>query len=367
MTPDIAPLFEAPVHGLPQREKEALLLPALTALTAHHQARCAPYAAILAAIEASRGARPVERLADLPFIPVRLFKLHVLESIPPEARFKVLSSSGTTGQAVSRVTLDRATASYQTRAMVRILQDFLGKDRLPMLIVDHPDVIRDRASFSARGAGILGLSNFGRAHVYALAPDTMGLDLHALRTFAEAWRGQPVLLFGFTFMVWKYLVQALEVTGERISLPDGVLVHSGGWKKLVAEAVGPADFASRLEAVTGIRRVHDFYGMAEQVGSIFVACEAGRLHVPAFAEVIVRRPEDWSEAAVGEEGVIEVLSCLPHSYPGHALLTEDLGAVLGVDDCPCGRLGRTFRVVGRVPQAEVRGCSDTFGEGPARG
>lgn len=55
-----------------------------------------------------------------------------------------------------------------------------------------------------------------------------------------------------------------------------------------------------------------------------------------------------------------MLSLLPRSYPGHSLLTEDMGVLLGEDDCPCGRLGKYVRVTGRVPKAEVRGCSDTY-------
>jgi hypothetical protein len=56
------------------------------------------------------------------------------------------------------------------------------------------------------------------------------------------------------------------------------------------------------------------------------------------------------------------MSMLPWSYPGHALMTEDRGKVLGVDDCPCGRKGKYFTVKGRVPLAEMRGCSDTHGQ-----
>ena len=43
----------------------------------------------------------------------------------------------------------------------------LGRDRLPMFIVDWPGVIRDRTQFSARGAGILGMMNFGRRPRYS--------------------------------------------------------------------------------------------------------------------------------------------------------------------------------------------------------
>ncbi|MDP7040605.1 MAG: acyl-protein synthetase, partial [Myxococcota bacterium] len=52
-------------------------------------------------------------------------------------------------------------------------------------------------------------------------------------------------------------------------------------------------------------------------------------------------------------------SLLPWSYPGHILLTEDEGEILGEDDCPCGRLGKYFKIHGRIAEAEIRGCSDT--------
>ena len=358
MTDAVDIMFDQPVYALNQAEKDAVLLPALNALVAHHRAQCPPYNAILSA----QSSFEATKMAELPFLPVRLFKEHLLESIPENERFKVMTSSGTTGQAVSRITLDRRTSTYQTRAMVRIMQEFLGKFRLPMLIIDHPGVIRDRLNFSARGAGILGMSNFGRVHTYALRDETMELDLEKIAGFLGKWGDTPILLFGFTFMVWKFLVRALEDNGRRLNIPKGILIHSGGWKKLQDEAVDNVEFKRRLAAATDIQRVHNFYGMVEQVGSIFMECEHGRLHAPSFAEVIIRRPRDWSEAEVGEEGLIQVLSCLPHSYPGHSLLTEDLGALTGQDDCPCGRNGRTFRVNGRLPKSEARGCSDTFGE-----
>ena len=59
-------------------------------------------------------------------------------------------------------------------------------------------------------------------------------------------------------------------------------------------------------------------------------------------------------------GIIQVLSVLPGSYPGHSLLTEDEGTLLGEDDCPCGRFGKYFKVSGRIRNAEIRGCSDTY-------
>jgi hypothetical protein len=62
----------------------------------------------------------------------------------------------------------------------------------------------------------------------------------------------------------------------------------------------------------------------------------------------------------GKEGIIQVLSILPESYPGHSLLTEDMGIIIGEDDCLCSRKGKYFTITGRMKKAELRGCSDTF-------
>jgi hypothetical protein len=347
--------LDTPVYGLARADKQALLGDAMRELTAHHREACAPYDAILNAY----GAAPPGG-ADAPFLPVSMFKLHDLSSVPSEAVFKTMTSSGTTGQQPSRIVLDADTARNQTRVLARIMTSFLGPKRLPMLIIDHPSVIKDRRTFSARGAGILGMMTFGRQHTFALKDETMELDWEAIDRFAESNAGQPILAFGFTFMAWRYLLQALEQSGRTLPFRDAILIHSGGWKKLEAEKVSNDEFKKRAATLGGFARVHNFYGMVEQTGSVFVECEAGRLHAPLFADIVIRDPLDWRECAIGETGVIQVLSVLPRSYPGHSLLTEDRGVLLGEDDCPCGRMGRTFAVHGRIPKAEVRGCSDTF-------
>ena len=100
--------------------------------------------------------------------------------------------------------------------------------------------------------------------------------------------------------------------------------------------------------------------MVEQTGCIYMACEYGHLHASIFSDVITRRHTDLSPCDFGEPGIIQVVSMLPKSYPGHLLLTEDEGVILGEDDCPCGRLGKYFKVNGRLKNAEIRGCSDTY-------
>src|SRR5207302_536577 len=76
------------------------------------------------------------------------------------------------------------------------------------------------------------------------------------------------------------------------------------------------------------------------------------------SDVVIRDPQTWEPQPTGIPGLIEVVSTLPWSYPGHVLLTDDVGVVDSVDDGE--RPGKRFRVLGRLPRAEPRGCSDTF-------
>jgi hypothetical protein len=347
-------LFAAPQYSLRQGEKEAALLPLINQLTALHRERSGAYARLMNAIDPRDGDAP--SLDQAPYFPVSLFKTHRLLSIPDNQIFKTLTSSGTTGQQVSRIFLDAETARRQTIALSKIMTHVLGGERLPMLIIDTSALIRDRAQFSARGAGVLGLMNFGRQHAYALNPE-MDLDETVMRAFLGRFGGAPFLIFGFTFMVWKYFFERLHRRG--VDLSNGILVHSGGWKKLQDQAVGNAEFKARFREETGLARIYNFYGMVEQVGSVYLEGEDGLLYAPNFADVIIRDPKTWDVAPVGQPGVIQVLSALPSSYPGHSLLTEDLGVIHSIDAGAEGRFGKAFSVIGRAPKSEIRGCSDT--------
>jgi hypothetical protein len=346
------------VFSLPQSEREAKLLPELATLTAHHREHCVEYGRILEAL----GQRPGHRydtLADLPWLPVRMFKHHELRSVPVDEVFKVLTSSGTTGE-VSRIYLDRESASVQQRMLAASMHSVIGSRRLPMLIVDTKALFKNRSSFSARGAGVLGMMNFGRDHAFALDEQERP-DPDSVRAFLDRHGDAPFLIFGFTFMAWLYLYELAR--DNKLDLSNGVLIHSGGWKKLIDQAVDNAEFRRRFGDDTGLRRIHNFYGMVEQIGTIFLeGPSGGGLYCPDFADVIVRDPHTWEPTPIGTPGVVEVISTLPRSYPGHVLLTEDLGVIHGIDDGDWP--GKRFSILGRLPRAEARGCSDTFREEP---
>jgi len=301
----------------------------------------------------------IESYPKIPFLPVALFKELDLMSIDASEVVKTMTSSGTTGQEVSKIYLDKSTASNQQKTLAKIVSEFTGASRMPMLIIDSPSVLKDRKMFSARGAGILGFSIFGSDRIYALN-DKMEPDIPAVEAFLEKHESKRILIFGFTFIVWQHFYLEMLKHNFKHNLHNGILIHGGGWKRLISEAVSKADFKQRLNDVCGLSDIHDYYGMVEQTGCIYMECEHGYLHASIYSDVITRRYIDFSPCEYGEPGIIQVVSVLPESYPGHSLLTEDEGVIIGEDDCLCGRKGKYFLISGRLKQAEVRGCSDTY-------
>lgn len=356
---NISEILDIQPYSLNKPDKENILNPYLTSLSRHHYEHCKLFKKMMDGI--GFDIQKDYHYQDLPFLPVRLFKMFDLCSVPKEEVVKTITSSGTSGQAVSRIFLDRDTSASQTKTLTKIVSSFIGTQRVPMIIIDSESVVKDRNLFSARGAGILGFSIFGSKRMYALN-EKMELNIDQIQSFIEQHKGERIFLFGFTFMVYQHFYKELVKNNIKLDLSNAALIHGGGWKKLASESVSSEEFRQKLQSVCGIRSVHDYYGMVEQTGTIYMECEYGHFHTQVYSDIIVRRAHDFSIANVGENGIIQALSILPKSYPGHSLLTEDEGVLLGEDDCSCGRLGKYFKIIGRLKNAEIRGCSDTYAE-----
>lgn len=353
-------LLAEPPYSVPAQRRSAALLQGLNALTDHHRQHSPEYARII------RGAWSdhvhADHIDDVPYLPVSLFKTHDLRSVPQDAVRLTMTSSGTTGQAVSRIAVDAETSLMQQRALASSLAHVLGAKRLPMLVIDTSDVFKNPRMMSARGAGVLGMMRFGHNHAFALAPD-MSPNVEAIKGFLEQHGSQPFFMFGFTFVVWLQFLENLK--GSCLDLSNGILIHSGGWKKMSEKAIGNQEFKASFKSEFGLSKVHNFYGMVEQLGSIFLEGKEGLLYPPNFSDVIIRCPDTWDVLPVGQPGVIQVVSLLPRSYPGHSLLTEDLGVIDAVDPEPGRWMGHGLRVLGRLKKAELRGCSDVAATGMA--
>lgn len=344
-------------YCLCKKDKKNLLLPRLVDLTRFHMKNCEIYKNILNGFGFDLDS--VTKIQDIPFIPVRLFKELDLCSIPRTDVFKTMMSSGTTAQMPSKIYLDKETALTQQKVLLKILSDFIGKKRMPILVIDSPAILKDRKAFTARGAAIIALNVAATKFVYALNED-MTLNQQVVEDFLEENEGKNFLIFGFTFLIWQHFYLELKKLNKKYDMSKAFILQSGGWKKFEDQKISRQDFKNAFQELCGIIHFVDHYGMVEQTGCIYAECEYGHLHASNYSDFIPRRVKDFSPCEIGERGIVQVVSSLAQSYPGHSLLTEDEGMILGEDDCPCGRKGKYVQIFGRIKQAELRGCSDTY-------
>jgi phenylacetate-coenzyme A ligase PaaK-like adenylate-forming protein len=292
-------------------------------------------------------------LEEIPALPVGVFKEVELLTGSADAIKKKIRSSSTTGNKPSVVCLDRITIDRQRKALANIMADVIGAERRPFVILDNEATVKSIGTdVSSRGSAIRGFLPFATSASFALTP-----DLSLAPSFAS--ENGETILFGFTWVVYR-VMQEMRQSGAHIR--GAKLLHIGGWKKLRDLAVGKDAFNALAEETFRLPAdsVIDIYGMTEQLGTIYPDCPKGVKHVPLYSDVLVRGADDLRVMPVGEPGLLEFLTPVPHSYPGIAVLTDDIGMIAAADGCACGRKGKTFLFQKRQEEAELKGCGDTL-------
>jgi hypothetical protein len=334
---------------------DAAFLREMEELTNWHRAHCPEYARIWPEPQTPRTA------ADLPFLHVSLFK-HLLLQTRAEGivHQRTLLSSSTTGSQPSRISLDERSSALQSRSSLAILTEMVGSERRPLLVLDDARNLRQRGEVSARIAAAMALRPLA-IETHFLLDESGGRTRTRWELLTDILhRHDDLLVYGITFLLWTAWAKAgmpddvrQALAGKRIHF-----VHSGGWKKLESLKIQQAQLEGELLAGLDSRSaVVDFYGLVEQIGVVFPLCAAGARHVPRWADVLVRDP--WTlEPRTGEPGLLQLMNVLAFGAPYHSILTEDQGRLLPEGKCPCGREGKRFELVGRLPQSETRGCAN---------
>ena len=326
-------------------------------IISHHYKNCKKYKKILDLL--NYDIKREHDLKDQPFLPVNLFKEQDLISVPEEKIYKTLNSSGTSNSKLSKIYLDKENSERQIKALNSIMSEILGKNRLPMLIIDSPYKLKDRFKFNAKVAAINGFSIFGKNHTYLLN-ENKSINYKLLNEFLNKYGHSPFLVFGFTFNIYENLILKLKLKNINKDFSNGIILHGGGWKKMENLKVNSKDFKMKIKSKINIKKIFNYYGLIEQTGSIFLECNnCNCLKTNNYSEVIIR-DKNLNILPPGKKGFVQLFSLLPSSYPGHIILTEDVGEIIknNNEDCNFCKNKTRFRIHGRFEKSVVRGCSD---------
>ena len=290
---------------------------------------------------------------DLPPVPARAFRERGLVSRGPAQA--VFRTSGTTGGGTERgehrvPDLSLYHASLLPNFEAHLLPDGTG---LPMLsLIPSPREVPDSSLSHMIGVVEAELASETRYFV-----DRDGrLDEHGLRSAlgdAEG-AGDPVLVVGTAF-AFVHLLDALAKEGRRFRLPDGSRVMETGGFKGRSRTVPREELYAAIDSRLGIPpdRIVNEYGMTELLSQFYepVLTGGARLHhPPPWVRTRVADPATLEPLAPGCEGLLCHFD-LANLGSVCCVLTEDLGVE------PPEAEGHGFRVLGRNPGAEPRGCS----------
>ncbi len=301
---------------------------------------------------------------EIPPVQVSVFKElgSKLISVPKENIKLTLQSSATSG-IPSSIPVDSITSKRQARTMIKVVSDFIGNERKPFLIMDVDPSSGFRQILGARYAAVSGYLNFASEARYFLKVNEHNqyfFDIEGIEEYIKQLNNHSCVVFGFTYILYSEVLRPLKEAGKAYRLPkESKIIHIGGWKKLESEKVSKEEFNQLAKDVFGIETedVIDIYGFTEQMGLNYPDCPCGCKHTPMFSQVIVRDVVTKKPLGPGEEGLLEFVTPIPHSYPGNAVLTDDIG-IIEEGDCEYRRGGTRFKVIGRLKKAEIRGCGD---------
>ena len=288
--------------------------------------QCAPYREYIERMGIDPHA--VQRIEEIPFLPIRLFKTHEVYC-GEEAPEVVFTSSATTGMTPSRHPM--ASLALYERAFTEAFRRFYGEPSEWSLYGLLPNYLQRKGSSLVYMADRL-IQACGSGGFYLDEYERLIADLEA--------DPKPKILLGVSYALWDL--------AERYApkLQNTIVMETGGMKGHREELPKEAFHKILCEAF-GVEHIHSEYGMAELTSQAYSKGE-NRFYCPAWMRVAVRDVNDpldvRFEAGRGGLNIIDLANYHSCSF----LQTEDVARRYA---------DGSFEVEGRIDHSEIRGCN----------
>lgn len=287
--------------------------------------RCAPYRRYIQLL----GVDPsgVRSLAEIPFLPVELFKTHTIYCGEEPAE-QIFTSSSTTGILPAQHPV--AHLSLYEESFLRGFELFYGDPTETAIFALLPNYLEREGSSLIYMVDRLIRRGGGGFYLY---------DHETLLREMLAHRGKKILL-GVSYALWDLAEK------HPTSLDDTIVMETGGMKG-EREELPREQFHALLQEAFWVDRIHSEYGMAELLSQAYSSGE-GLFATPPWMRVLIRDLHDPFELLpAGQTGGVNIID-LANCYSCSFIQTQDLG----VAD-PEHR----FRILGRISGSEMRGCN----------
>lgn len=272
----------------------------------------------------------VKQLSDIPFLPIQFFKTHQIKTgeFEPQTIFK---SSGSTGATASKHLVKDL--SVYKESFLTCFQQFYGRVEgycilglLPSYLEQGSSSLIYMVDYLVKKSGHW-LSGF---YLYD------HLKLHDTLLELEA-GGQPAILFGVSYALLDFV--------ERFPIPlqYTTIIETGGMKGRKKE-ITKEELYSQLQQAFSVTETHSEYGMTELLSQAYAV--NGLYKTPGWMKILLRDETD-PFSFVSTSGVINVID-LANIHSCSFIATDDRGRI---------HSDGSFEVLGRLDNADLRGCS----------
>jgi len=273
----------------------------------------------------------VQRLEDIPFLPVDFFKTHTVGTgFEPEAVFE---SSGTTQTVNSRHFVKHL--DLYRRSFLSCWQQFYGPVQDWCIIGLLPSYLeRKNSSLVVMVDELVRQTHHPQSGFYLYEHEKLADTLRQLES-----AGQKTLLIGVTFALLDF--------AEKFPTPlhHTTIMETGGMKGRRKEMTRP-EVHDLLRQAFRIKTVHSEYGMTELLSQAY-STHDGIFQTPSWMKVLVRQEDDPFDVRQQGSGMINVID-LANMYSCPFIATDDIGKLYA---------DGSFEVQGRSDSSDIRGCS----------
>jgi phenylacetate-coenzyme A ligase PaaK-like adenylate-forming protein len=276
----------------------------------------------------------VKQIQDIPFLPIEIFKSHLVLS-SQELVQKVFTSSGTTGQQTSKHYI--TDLKHYLKNSQQIFEGFYGPLQDYAILALLPSYLeRDGSSLVYMVNHFIEKSKHPASGFFLNNHKELHQKLKKLEQ-----ESQKTLLIGVSFGLLDFIEK------YEIQLKHTTVMETGGMKGRRKEMIRE-ELHQRLSKGFGVKHIHSEYGMTELLSQSYSKGK-GVFDIPKTMRIIIRDPEDpftlFSES--GKTGGINVID-LANVNSCSFIATQDLGQNVKKNK---------VKIRGRFDNSDIRGCN----------
>ena len=278
----------------------------------------------------------IKQIDDIPFLPIEMFKNHLVLDKNAEAAH-YFQSSGTTQMNRSKHYI--ADFSLYEESIYKSFEEFIGKPEDYIFLGLLPNYSENTHSSLIYMVDFLMNKSVKKENGYFLYNHQELFDL--LQILSD----KKVILFGVSFALLDFL-DCCDSNAQTLKLSNSLIVIETGGMKGRKEEMTKDELLKIFKQGFKTDKIFSEYSMTELLSQAYSLGE-NVYKSPNWMRILIRNTEDpFSYVDDGKTGAINIID-LANRHSCAFIATQDLGR----------SENGTFQVLGRIDHSDIRGCS----------